>query len=60
MLLQEQARLDASVVLVAADDQRRRRRLPDRFRQRVDRGPAALKPRMVLAEPFELCRASAA
>ena len=43
MLLQEQAGLDAIVVLVAADDQGRRRDFPDRLGHRVDRGPAALK-----------------
>ena len=43
MLLQEQAGLDAIVVLVAADDQGRRRHFPDRLGQGVDRRPAALK-----------------
>ena len=43
MLLQEQARPDAIVVLVAAQDQRRRRHVPDRIRHGVDRGAPALK-----------------
>ena len=43
VFLQEQAGLDAIVVLVAADDQRRRRDFPDRLGQGVDRGPAALE-----------------
>src|SRR5216684_7475452 len=43
MLLQEQAGLDAIVVLVAADNQSRCRDFLNGVAQRVDRGPAALK-----------------
>src|ERR1700675_827996 len=43
MFLQEQAGLDAIVVLVAADDQGWRRDFLNGVGQRVDRGPAALK-----------------
>src|SRR5262245_17658337 len=43
MLLQEQAGLDAIVVLVAAQDQCRRWYFPDRVRHGVDRGTTTLK-----------------
>ena len=46
MLLQEQTRFDAGVVLVAADDPRRRPGLLDRFSWGVDRGPAAAAGQM--------------
>ena len=59
MLLEEQAWFDAVIVLIAADDQGRCGYLLDRIGQRVDRRPAALELRMVLAEPSESCRASA-